>query len=145
MIGDFNINLRIESTFRMYLVENKIINHLKDEITRDQRTQVEIVVSTSNKRKAGNYASFFSDHFAIFYQTEYDFSITDKNLEERKKQKEERKAITKQKREANALKKETKRKQKKKKNQSVIVKKNEPNSKHIIFKNSIELCMKILK
>ena len=136
MIGDFNYNLRIESKFRMYLVENKIINHLKDEITRDQRTQVDIVVSTSTKGRAGNFASVFSDHFAIFYQTEYDFSIADKNIQERQKHKEEREAITKQNREANAKKKETKRKRKK--NQSTKVKKeNVSNSKNVIFENSI--------
>ena len=61
-----------DNSFKKFLEENAFINHLGDCITMDAKTQIDVVYSTSTQGLAGNYASYFSDHFAIFYQTEID-------------------------------------------------------------------------
>ena len=61
-----------DNSFKKFLEERAFINHLGDCITMDAKTQIDVVYSTSTQGLAGNYASYFSDHFAIFYQTEID-------------------------------------------------------------------------
>jgi len=72
ILGDFNFNMLKENPFKKYLEDRAFNNYLGDAITMDAKTQIDIVYSTSMQGLAGNYASYFSDHFAIFYQTEID-------------------------------------------------------------------------
>jgi hypothetical protein len=72
LLGDFNFNMFKENPFKKFLEERGFMNQLGESITTDSKTQIDVVYSTSTQGLAGNYASYFSDHFAIFYQTEID-------------------------------------------------------------------------
>lgn len=72
LIGDFNVNMLKENKFASILKNDNLENCLGTASTTDAGTQIDIVFSNSEKGFAGTYASYFSDHFAVYYQTKID-------------------------------------------------------------------------
>jgi hypothetical protein len=71
LMGDLNNDWKRlqNSSFYKLLAENNFNNLLNDSITNNAGSQIDIVFSTSKNSYAGTFASYFSDHFAIFYQS----------------------------------------------------------------------------
>ena len=72
LMGDMNHDLKkMQNGNSLYklLIENDFVNLLNDSITNNAGSQIDIVFSTSRNSYAGTFASYFSDHFAIFFQT----------------------------------------------------------------------------
>src|SRR3978361_665635 len=65
IMGDFNIDMKAKN----WPFLQDFYNQIGDLITTDANTQIDNFFSSSHKGFGGTYSSYFSDHFAIFYQT----------------------------------------------------------------------------
>ncbi|KAG5675496.1 hypothetical protein PVAND_005392 [Polypedilum vanderplanki] len=86
VIGDFNFDMKKTNVFNSLLLEKGLSNCLGEEKTRETDTQIDIVYSSSPNGHAGVFASHISDHFAVFYQTQYDKNLEVKKRKEIKKE-----------------------------------------------------------
>jgi hypothetical protein len=66
VMGDFNFNMMKSNALSKSLEANQLVNCLGTTKTTDYNTQIDIVFSTTTAGRAGTFASYISDHFAIF-------------------------------------------------------------------------------
>lgn len=87
IMGDMNFDLKnlkvqTQNSFAKFLTQNSFINYLGECKTNMASSQIDIVFSTSSKGFGGTMASYFSDHFAIYFQTEINKSDLAKHHQE---------------------------------------------------------------